>query len=361
MISSSELKKVLFIVPYPEGEAPSQRFRFEQYFSILKENHIDYHIESFWSKEAWTILYRDGHKITKAIAFISGVFKRFLLLFKILDVQLIFIHREALPVGPPIIEFLLSRFFRKKIIYDFDDAIWLANTSKQNYLVSWLKFHEKVKRICRWSWKVSCGNAYLADYARKYNHQIYVNPTTIDTSYHKTENNKSENQILIIGWTGAHSTNKYFESLEPVLEELSKNYHIQIVAISDQKPNVTLDNFTFVSWNKVHEIQQLDKIDIGIMPLDNSVWELGKCGFKALQYMAMEIPTVASDVGVNHQIIEHGVNGFLCNNHNDWLRYLGELISSESLRKSVGQQGRKNVLNSYSVLSNTKLFLSLFE
>lgn len=361
MNSSTELKKVLFIVPYPEGEAPSQRFRFEQYFSILKENKIDCHIEPFWSEKAWAILYKEGHKVKKARAFLSGIIKRLGLLFKIHGVQLIFIHREALPVGPPIIEFLLSRVFRKKIIYDFDDAIWKANTSKQNRMVSWMKFHGKVSSICRWSWKISCGNDYLADYARAYNHQVYVNPTTIDTAYHQLPLRKGANQKIVIGWTGTHSTNKYFESLEPVLEALDKKYPIEIVAISDQNPNVTLDHFTFVPWNKAQEIQQLAKIDIGIMPLENSVWELGKCGFKALQYMAMKIPAVVSDVGVNHQIIDHGVSGFLCENTEDWIRHLGELISSESLRRTIGQQGRKKVMESYSLQSNADLFLSLFE
>lgn len=361
MISSSELKKVLFIVPYPKGQAPSQRFRFEQYLSMLKENHIDYQMESFWSKQAWEILYSDSHKIRKFIAYIYGNVKRFLLLFKIRDVYLIFIHREALPVGPPIIEFLLAKVFRKKIIYDFDDAIWLVNTSKQNRIAGWIKFHGKVGSICRWSWKVSCGNAYLAEYAKKYNDQVFVNPTTIDTTYHLPPKGNSTKQKITIGWTGTHSTNKYFEAMKSILDELGKHFSFQVIAISDQRPKVDLENFTFVTWSTEQEIEQLSQIDIGIMPLEYSEWEKGKCGFKALQYMAMEIPTVASDVGINHQIIDHGQNGFLCKNSDDWLRYLGELISSETLRKSVGQLGRKRVIDSYSVQSNTKLFLSLFE
>jgi glycosyltransferase involved in cell wall biosynthesis len=361
LICSAELKKVLFIVPYPKGEAPSQRFRFEQYLSILKENQVDYQIETFWSKEAWSILYKDGNKIKKTIAFIIGVLKRFLLLLKIRDVQLIFIHREALPIAPPIIEFLLAKALRKKIIYDFDDAIWLPNTSKQNKIVRWIKFHSKVSSICRWSWKVSCGNTYLAEYAKKYNHQVYINPTTIDTTYHKTARDNSHRQKICIGWTGTHSTNKYFESMELVLSALVRNFSVEILAISDQKPNVSFDNFTFVKWNKLDEIKQLDHIDIGIMPLQNSIWELGKCGFKALQYMAMGIPAIASDVGVNNQIIAHGKNGFLCSNDEEWLQYLGELISSETLRKSIGEKGRKRAMDFYSVQSNSNLFLSLFE
>ena len=131
--------------------------------------------------------------------------------------------------------------------------------------------------------------------------------------------------------------------------------------ISNQKPDWDVDDYNFIVWNKEKEIEQLDKIDIGIMPLDDSVWEKGKCGFKALQYMALGIPAVVSKVGINNNIIDHGINGFLCRNTEDWLRYLSDLISSESLRKSIGEQGRKKVIEFYSVQSNVDLFLSLFE
>ena len=97
------------------------------------------------------------------------------------------------------------------------------------------------------------------------------------------------------------------------------------------------------------------------MPLDDSIWEKGKCGFKALQYMAMKIPAIVSSVGVNNSIIDHGVNGFLCDSPDDWKKYLIRLILSESLRKSIGEQGQKKIIEHYSVQSNTDLFLSLFE
>lgn len=355
------LKKVLFIVPYPIGEAPSQRFRFEQYFPILKKNQISFDVQSFWSEDAWQILYKENYKTKKAIEFTRGFIKRFQLLFKIHQYNLVFIHREALPVGPPIFEYLISKVFKKQIIYDFDDAIWMTNTSGQNSIVSWIKFHNKVKNICKWSWKVSCGNGFLAEFARKFNNQVIINPTTIDTSYHRSNIGKSENQKKVIGWTGTHSTNKYFESFGLVLKELASNYNVEILAISDQKPNIDINNFTYLKWSKENEIQQLDHIDIGIMPLENAIWEKGKCGFKALQYMALEIPAVVSKVGANIDIIDHGINGFLCENSNDFKKHILDLISSQSLRTKIGNNARKKVVEEYSIQSNTEVFLSLFE
>lgn len=318
-------------------------------------------MEPFWSKEAWSILYEEKNTYKKATEFIVGVLRRFLLFSKIHQFELIFIHREALPVGPPIVEFILAKVFDKKIIYDFDDAIWLQNTSRQNRIVSWIKYHEKVKSICKWSWKVSCGNSFLADYARKFNSSTYINPTTIDTSYHLSKGSNFENRKLVIGWTGTHSTNTYFELIAPVLADLEKIHNIEVLVISDQIPDVELDNFSFIKWEKEREMQQLDKIDIGIMPLKNTNWEQGKCGFKALQYMAMGKPAVVSKVGANIDIIDHGVDGYLYSNNLELKKFLSDLISSESLRVEIGRNARKKVLEKYSVQSNARDFLTFFE
>ena len=350
---------MLFIVPYPLGVAPSQRFRFEQYLDLLARNKINYKIASFWSKRAWSVLYKDGSISVKVLEFIAGVFRRFLLLFQSRQYQFVFIHREALPIGPPIIEFMLSKVLRRKIIYDFDDAIWLPNTSSQNIIARKLKYHRKVRTICKWSWKVSCGNDFLADYAKKYNPNTFINPTTIDLQYHKPITDKKD-KMLTIGWTGTHSTIKYLESLMPVLNELRNSFPISIIIISDHAPRWVDESLEFVKWNKADEIKQLDRIDIGIMPLNESEWERGKCGFKALQYMAMRKPAVISDVGVNSQIVDHNENGFLCQNAEEFKKYLSLLINDSNLRKTMGDKARKKVEKFYSTVSNSTSFLSLF-
>jgi glycosyltransferase involved in cell wall biosynthesis len=270
----------------------------------------------------------------------------------------VFIHREATPVGPPIIEFIIARLFGKKIVYDFDDAIWLPNTSSQNKLIARLRWPGKVRHICRWSWKVSGGNDFLADFAKKCNSSVVVNPTTIDTQYHIPR--KSKNKELIIGWTGTHSTSKYLRIVTKALRKLSTTHDFGLHVISNQKPTFDLGSYTFVKWSSENEIEELNKFDIGIMPLEDSLWEEGKCGFKALQYMALEIPTIASNVGANRQIIDHGINGYLCKTEKDWLKYLKLLLESDALRKKIGIEGRKKVHRHYSLDSNKDLFLSLF-
>lgn len=354
--------RVLFLVPYPTGEAPSQRFRFEQYFNLLREKKIEFSVSSFWGLRAWKILYQKGFFFEKSIWLLIGFAKRWIDVFRCLAFDKIFIHRECAPVGPPIFEFIIARVFRKKIIYDFDDAIWLENTSHENRLARWLKYHGKVKSICRWSHKVSCGNDWLAHYARKYNFEVVVNPTTIDTeNWHnpsKWSVQKKDDRVTI-GWTGTHSTAFYLESLMPVLKEMEKKYSIRIQVISNKNPQLDLESAEFIPWSKEDEIQKLLAFDIGLMPLYDDDWARGKCGFKALQYMALEIPCVASPVGVNSSIIDNGENGFLCTLADEWVNALTTLIENPVQRKKIGTQGRKKVADSYSVSSNSTRFLSL--
>jgi glycosyltransferase involved in cell wall biosynthesis len=355
--------KILFLVPYPVGESPSQRFRFEQYFDLLKKNGVGFSVESFWSLAAWKILYKPGNGLSKTIWLKIGFWMRFWHVIKSLSYDWVFIHRECAPVGPPVFEFIMAKVFRKKIIYDFDDAIWLPNTSEENKLASWLKFHGKVKFICRWSYRVSCGNAWLADFARQFNSNVVVNPTTIDTEGLHNPNlfasQKKKNERVVIGWTGTHSTLPYLTELIPVLQRLEKKFLITVRIISNKNPGLPLQTFEFVSWKKETEIQDLNSFDIGLMPLTDDAWAKGKCGFKALQYMALEIPCLASPVGVNTSIIKHSVNGFLCQSPQEWEQILEKLILEKTLRNSVGKAGRQTVVESFSVLSNTSVFLGL--
>jgi len=366
--------KVLFLFPYPVGKSPSQRFRFEQYLEILKSAGIEFDLAPFWDMKSWSDLYRPGRYLQKAFGLLRGIIRRFLILLAVSRYHFVFIHREALPLGPPVIEWFLFRVFRKKIIYDFDDAIWLPNTSEENSMVSPFKWHSKVKSICRWSYKVSCGNSYLADFAKQFNASVIINPSTVDTltlhdpAQHEVSPKKpgdlrtKSGETISLGWTGSHSTLKYLDSLVPVLQKLESTYpQLRLVVIADKKPSLAVRSLTFLPWLEDREIEDLLQVDIGIMPLSDDVWTRGKCGFKALQYMALGIPAVASPVGVNTEIIDHGVNGFLCVTEEEWLAWLRTLIDSPTLRKEMGQQGRRTVIDHYSVLSNTPTFLSLFE
>lgn len=286
------------------------------------------------------------------------------MLFALGRVDYLFIHREIVPVGPPVFEWLISHLFKKKMIYDFDDAIWTTDRIKEPWFNKIVKWRRKVSKICKWSYKVSCGNDFLGDYARQFNKNVVINPTTIDTEFSHNPKliKKDSSKDIIIGWTGSQSTLRYLNEIEVQLQEIERKYnYVKTLVIANQKPRIDLKRMEYISWEKSNEIVDLSKIDIGIMPLPNDEWTKGKCGFKALQYMAMEIPCIASNVGVNSEIIDHGETGFLATENNDWTELLNKLINDQNLRIQMGRKGRERVVEAYSVVSNTAKFLSLFE
>lgn len=355
---------VLFICPYPVDQSPSQRFRFEQYFDLMQASGFSIEVRPFFTLAVWQILYKRGNSGRKILGVLSGFIRRFMLLFTVSKFDIIFIHREATPIGPPWFEWMVAKVLRKKIIYDFDDAIWLLNASKENIIASKLKWHSKVSSICKWSYAISCGNQYLCDFAKQFNSRVYLNPTTIDTEnlhnpllYQK----KSNEGIINIGWTGTHSTLKYLEAIIPAIKTLEIQFpNLRFVVIANTNPSCALSSFRFVPWSKETEILDLMQLDIGLMPLTDDVWAKGKCGFKLLQYLALGIPAIATPVGVNTSIIEPGVNGFLCDSLKLWEEKIKVLIESAELRKKMGESGRTKILNHYSVNSNSSIFLSLF-
>ncbi|WP_298356072.1 glycosyltransferase [Runella sp.] len=312
------------------------------------------------SNEIWDILYLPGRFPRKALAIIGGLFKRFFLLFTLKKYDFIFIHREATPIGPAFFEYFAARWLKKKIIYDFDDAIWIPNYSEANSFFSFLKGYSNVKHICKWVYKISCGNEYLCDYARQFNKNVVYNPTTIDTeNYHnKVKNQDTDN--FVIGWTGSHSTIRYIEEVIPVLSELEEKYTFQFMVISDLKPTYNLKSLVYHKWNKHSEIEDLLKFNIGIMPLKDDKWANGKCGFKALQYMALGIPALVSPVGVNTRIVDDKINGFICTSPEDWKNAIEAIMKDKSLNKEIAKNTRIKIENHYSVKSNTANFIDLF-
>ena len=353
---------ILFLIPYPPGKAPSQRFRFEQYLDVLSTHGHTFRLASFIDEATWNILYKPGHALSKVWGIVCGFRRRIGHLVAARNYDFVFIHREAAPLGPPVLEWLLAKVLRKRIIYDFDDAIWIPNTSEANRIAAGLKFHRKVEHICRWAYRNSCGNAYLAAYARQFNPAVVINPTTIDTeNLHNQVCDQAAPGPLIIGWTGTHSTLKYLEPIIPVLVQLeAEGLIFEFRVISNQAPELPLRSLRFVPWRKNTEIADLLTFHVGLMPLQDDPWAQGKCAFKALQYMALGIPALVSPVGMNTEVVQDDFNGYVCHTLADWHQRLRELLTDAQHRQALGLAAHATVEQRYSVRANTANFLNLF-
>jgi glycosyltransferase involved in cell wall biosynthesis len=352
---------VLFLLPYPLGFAPSQRFRVESYFELLQANGIGFQTEEFLDAKTWNILYKKGSFVKKTYAVVKGFLRRlFFIFFKAHRYQYIFIHREATPLGPPFLEWWISRVLKCKIIYDFDDAIWIPNVTEGNKIARFVKCFWKVKWICKWSHKISAGNDFLEAYAKQYNGNVLLNPTCVDTEDKYSIVAPQGSQPPVIGWTGSHSTVRFLAVGIPAIKKLEQKQRFRFLTICDKEPGFGVQCQEFIRWNKETEIEDLARINIGIMPLMDDAWSEGKCGFKLIQYMALGIPAVASPVGVNKKIVDHGINGYLCQTEEEWTERLAELLNDEQKRIEFGKRGREKIVKEYSIAANASNFLSLF-
>jgi glycosyltransferase involved in cell wall biosynthesis len=355
-------KRILFLLPYPLHRAPSQRFRVENLLPLLDEAGIPYTLRPFMDEGTWNVLYKGGSMMQKAAGIVRGFLRRVkTVMIEAPRIDCIFIHREASPLGPPVFEWYLKKILGKKIIYDFDDAIWIPNTSAQNKLAASLKAFWKVARICRWSTIVTGGNDYLCAYARKHTKGKVVRiPTVVDTEGRYNRLKEHKEGPVTIGWTGSHSTLPYLDQIMPALQALQETHPFRFLVIADKQPELPLQNWSFSPWNATTEIPDLLQIDIGVMPLTADPWSEGKCGFKLIQYLSLGIPAVASPVGVNALILEHGVNGFVASNEEAWIQSLKTLIEDWQLRQRFGASGREKMVREYSIASQRKQFLKLF-
>ena len=338
--------RVLAIVPSLYDTSPGQRYRLEQWEPLLKERDVEITYEPFEDEELHSLLYKPGMMGRKLQLVARGLRRRLSLVRRAKNYDVVYIFREAALLGPPVFEKLIHRT-GVPIVFDFDDAIFVSYRSPSNGYLSYLKFATKTKTICRIASHVMVGNPYLADYARQVNDQVTIVPTTIDTDKYKAAT-KTESRPPVIGWTGSYSTVQHLDTLRGALRKLSalEPFRLRVIGTSAYK----LDNIEVeaMPWRAKTELEDLSAIDIGIMPLPDDAWSKGKCALKALQFMALGIPTVCSPVGVNTAVIQDDKNGFIAGSEDEWVEKLSRLLRSAALRERLGRAGRTTVEQGYS-------------
>jgi glycosyltransferase involved in cell wall biosynthesis len=245
-----------------------------------------------------------------------------------------------------------TRFLRwccRRLVFDIDDAV-VYRDSRHKEKFSHMRA-VRFRQMVRSSERVTAGNEYLARLAEQFGGRPTVVPTCVDDAALTPVGARRSGGKVVIGWIGSASTLMYLESLRPVFEELGKKYgaSVALKVVCDAFPGPMGLEVIEKRWSLSDELEDLRSFDIGIMPMPDDMWTRGKCGFKLLEYMAVAVPAVASPVGVSNHMILDGENGFLAEDHQEWVSTLGLLIEDVGYRRGVGLLGRESLHGRYTV------------
>ena len=284
------------------------------------------------------VRYEEGEGETKNrwVRYSRSLKRIFAVLKKTSFFDIIFIQRLILPYW---IHLFLKKK-SKKMVYDLDDAVYLTLNGYKKELF--------YKRIQSYNGVISA-NRFLEEAMKPYVQKIISIPTCVNTKRlfpNPTKMRSGESKVRI-GWIGTPHSEKYLFSMESIFEQLNCHYALEFHLISDGNSIFSKIPVKAKKWSLNTEVADLQEMDIGVMPLSDGSWEKMKSGYKILQYMAVGIPVVAAGVGINPDLIQHGVNGFIANHSEEWIRYLSLLIESPSKREEIGMSGRKFVEENY--------------
>lgn len=343
--------RILALSPIPM-EGAGCRFRVGQYLPYLASRGIDVTVEPFFDARFFRLVYEPGRFFQKSALTIFHTLRRLGQVATARRYDAVLVYREALPLGPPVLEYVLAAWQKRPIIFDFDDAVFLPNVSDANRIVARLKWPRKTAAIVRRSTQTIAGNQYLADYARQHvdASRVSVIPTAVDTSVFVPRTGGTPNNPPVVGWIGTPTTTVYLESLAETLARVARRRPF-VLRVSGanrplRMPGVTVE---YVKWTLDGEVGLFSSCDAGVYPLSDDAWTRGKCGFKAIQFMACGVPVVAAAVGVNREIIADGTNGFLASTEDEWVERLDTLLGDAALRRRLGDAGRQTISERYAL------------
>lgn len=317
----------------------SSRLRTAQYLPYFRDAGIEVKYSALFDDDYVRDLYAGSHNIRSMIRGYLGRL-RALLTARAFDVLLV--EKESLPWLPALVELGLYRDV--PLWVDYDDAIFHRYDLNSSSLVRKVLGH-KLDAVMKRAQLVTAGNAYLAQRALSAGSQwVERVPTVIDLARYSDEPKVLHSrEEVIIGWIGSPSTAGYLQLVSGALSALQHRYNIRCVAIGARADQLIGTPFTALPWSEETEVDLLRSLDIGIMPLLDTPWENGKCGYKLIQYMACGLPVVASPVGVNSEIVSHGSNGFLAPTEDAWMQSIEALIRDADMRDRMGRIGRQYV------------------
>lgn len=337
----------LVLLPYAYNEAPSQRYRWEQWEAPLKAQGLVLERLHFFTPELSHLQRR-----RQAGAFIWAFLKHYPVYLRQLWRALkrhdvVIVHRNAVFAGPPVAEWIVHAC-RKTLIYDFDDAIYLSPPGREQWYRKLLRCEWRVGVLCSMARLVGVGNQFLGKFVKQFHKRYSIWPSTVDMAHYTAKSDYAGTPV--IGWTGSESTSVYILALLPTLKALQEKHDFTLLIVGAEIDLAAAGiNGVCRPWSAETEVTLVQQMDIGLMPLNDTHWERGKCAFKAIQYQAAGIPAVVSDVGMNREAVRHEKTGLLVPPKGDWIAPLERLLQDSQLRREMGKAAREHIQQHYSM------------
>ncbi len=341
--------KVLMLPKYGLKGA-SSRMRSWQYLHWLKDAIFEVTLRPLITDDLLNLRYQSGGYGNLAI--LNTYVRRLRILMANRAPHVLWIEKESLPWFPLWVELALLR--GRPYVLDYDDAIFHNYDLHPNVWVRRI-YGKRLDGLMARAALVTCGNQYLAQRARDAGAPwVEVVPTVIDLDRYSTKQMGSDGLYPVGGaprivWIGSPSTAKYLDLLVKPLQALALRCAFVLRVIGGGQIDIPGVQVEVVPWSEATEVEQINTCDVGVMPLLDSPWERGKCGYKLIQYMACGLPVVASPVGVNSEIVRHGENGFLAETAQDWEVALEKLLNDHVQRTQMGLLGRQIVEQRYCI------------
>jgi glycosyltransferase involved in cell wall biosynthesis len=338
--------RVLFLTRYPVAGA-SSRYRVYQYLPHLRALGVHCEVQPFMDEAMYALSFSPGRTLRKVWHTLLAVVRRVGAVRRHRGFHVVYMQRELLPFGPPLLERWLKRD-GAHLVFDYDDALFIAKASRYNPLATLLRAPAKVFEIFAMVDLVVAGNDWLRDQAIAHGGRAVTVEVAEDTTRFAPKN-FGRGPEVVIGWLGSTSTVKYLHLIEPVLREVARRYpHVRFELMGGGEFEMAGVPWRLLPWSLQGEVDALGRWHIGLMPLPDEAWANGKSGGKARTYMAAGVVPVCTAIGYNLELLEHRRTGMLCRTSDEWLDALCRLVEDEPLRELLSRNACADVVERFS-------------
>ena len=350
---------VLILTPYIYGTAPGPRTSIELWERVLRPAGVTFEYAPFETQRLHEIIYRPGHHREKAAEMMRSMWRRLPLMNRLDEFDAVLVYREAALLGPAVLERWVARS-GKPIIYQLDDPLYVPYRSPSNGYLSYLKFFGKVKSIIRMSKLVIVNSPQHREFASSFNSNIWEVPSVVDQERFTYSPRPPTTQPVCVGWSGSVSTKKNLQTIRDVLRELGRRSDVELRFIGGTEFDLPDVKHVALPWSAETEVDDLRRFDIGLVPLPTDEWTRRKFYLKLVQYMALGIPAIATPLGANPFVIDHGRTGFLARSSSEWREAIERLVGDPQLRTDMGQAAAEEAAARYTLAANAERIVAAF-